>query len=65
MPLKRFVSHSQNLVDFLQHFQWALSYLKYNKFMDKLKSTNGQPILTIRLESIKVNKAKIYAQEAF
>ena len=63
--IKRFVSRSQNLVDFLHHFQRALSYLRYTEFVADFKSMNGQPVLTTGLEAIELNGAKIYTWEAF
>ena len=63
--IKRFVSHSYNLVEFLHHFHRALSYLRYNEFVADFKSMHGQPVLTTGLESIERNGADVYTREAF
>ena len=63
--IKRYVSHSQNLVEFLHHFQRALSYLRYNECVADFKSMHGQPVLTTGLESIERSGANIYTREAF
>ena len=63
--LKRYVKHGHNLVDFLHHFHWGLSYLRYKELVFDFKSTYGEPVLMTALESIECCGANVYTQEAF
>lgn len=62
---KRYIKYSHNLVDFLDHFHWGLSYLNYNGLVAEFKLSYGEPVLTKALELIEHYGAIVYTCEAF
>ncbi|XP_058784159.1 protein FAR1-RELATED SEQUENCE 5-like [Vicia villosa] len=63
--LGRYVNYENNLLEFLQHFFRAMSYMRYKEVEADFSSAHGEPVFQTQLQDLEKSIANIYTREIF
>ncbi|KAL4294191.1 hypothetical protein AHAS_Ahas18G0203400 [Arachis hypogaea] len=65
MQLQKFIHNGYNLMEFVEHFQHYLEFMRRRELVVDYKSAYGEPVVKTKLEAIELFAATVYTREVF